>query len=138
MCLRRSSHNRSFELDSQEIATEGICSWTCLQFVKYLGLHLDQKVRVSPSFSHQESYRSNSNFRPFNQCSMRHLDYILAKTASSSATGIALPSEKNLKKILTLQLEAHKSTLHYLFPQMKNSRDLTALKFRLTLFWQAT
>jgi len=63
---------------------------------------------------------------------------LLKKKVFSSATGTALPSEKTLKKTLLLQLGAHKSTLRYLLPQMKNSRDLTALKFKLTLFWQAT
>lgn len=60
---------------------------------KYLVLYLEQKVMVSPSFSHQKSYSSNSNFRPF----IGHSDYVLAKPASSSVTGTALPSENNFK-----------------------------------------
>lgn len=52
------------------------------------------------------SYSNNSNLDLYSVLQLTgYLDYVPVKTASSSATGIALPSEKTLNKILSLLLE---------------------------------
>lgn len=83
------------------------------------------------------SYSSNS--RPSTVASRGVWIRYLLKQPSAEQQALQYQVEKKtLRKILSLQFKAHKSALYYLFRQMKNRRPLTVLKFKLTLFWQAS